>query len=146
MGMSRTPVIISMLSVGVSVALNLLLVQSLSYRGLALGTSLAALFNASAQVWMLRRALGTLETRAVVATIMRVLLASGAMAVASWGTHRVLPAVMPGDSLLLQSLRLSAAIGAGVAVLALAAWALRVEALREVVTLIVRRFGGTRRG
>lgn len=146
MGMSRTPVIISMLSVAVSVALNLLLVQSLSYRGLALGTSLAALFNASAQVWMLRRALGTLETRAVVDTILRVLLASAAMSVAAWGSHRLLLMMLPGDALLLQAVRLGAAMATGVAALALAAWALRVAALREVAQLVVRRIGGTRRG
>lgn len=146
MGMSRTPVIISMLSVAVSVALNLLLVQSLSYRGLALGTSLAALFNASAQVWMLRRALGTLETRAVIDTILRVLLASAAMSVAAWGSHGLLLRMLPGDTVLLQAVRLGAAMATGVAALALAAWALRVAALREVAQLVARRIGGTRRG
>jgi hypothetical protein len=95
---------------------------------------------------MLRRALGTLETRAVVDTILRVLLASAAMSPAAWGSHRLLLMMLPGDALLLQAVRLGAAMATGVAALALAAWALRVAALREVAQLVARRIGGTRRG
>lgn len=146
MGMSRTPVIISMLSVVVSVIMNLLLVHWLSYRGLALSTSVAALFNASAQVWMLRRAVGALETRALVDTVLRVLLASGAMSVAAWGGHRVMLTALPGDAIWLQATRLGVAIAAAVAVLVLAAWTLRVAALREGVALVTRRLGGGPRG
>jgi putative peptidoglycan lipid II flippase len=45
MGNTRLPVMASVLTVGVTVALNLAMIGPLGYRGLALGTSLGALFN-----------------------------------------------------------------------------------------------------
>ena len=43
---ARTPVIVSVLSVGVNLGLNLILVHVLGFRGLALGTAIASVFNA----------------------------------------------------------------------------------------------------
>ena len=43
---SRTPVIVSVLTVAINLVLNITLVRVLGYRGLALGTALAAIFNA----------------------------------------------------------------------------------------------------
>ncbi len=73
-------------------------------------------------------------------------MASAAMSVAAWGSHRLLLTMLPGEAVLLQAVRLGAAMATGVAALALAAWALRVAALREVAQLVARRIGGTRRG
>ena len=50
---SRTPVIVSALSVAVNLALNLALIRVLGYSGLALGTALAAIFNAGVLLWLL---------------------------------------------------------------------------------------------
>ena len=47
LGDSRTPVQISIASVAVNAVLNVVLVRVLGYRGLALGTSIAALVNAA---------------------------------------------------------------------------------------------------
>ena len=52
---SRTPVTISVLSVGLNLVLNLILVQVLGFRGLALGTAIAAVLNAVVLLWLLRR-------------------------------------------------------------------------------------------
>ena len=52
---SRTPVIVSVLSVLANLAMNLALVRVMGFRGLALGTALAAMFNAVALLWLLRR-------------------------------------------------------------------------------------------
>ena len=54
---SRTPVIVSVLTVAANLALNLALVRVIGYRGLALGTAIAAIFNASALLLLLRRSL-----------------------------------------------------------------------------------------
>ena len=48
---SRIPVIVSAASVVVNVLLNVVLVRVMGYRGLALGTSVAAIVNAAVQLW-----------------------------------------------------------------------------------------------
>ena len=47
LGRSRTPVTVSVMTVLVNAGLNVMLVRVLGFRGLALGTSIAALFNAA---------------------------------------------------------------------------------------------------
>ena len=56
LGQNRTPVVVSVITVLVNAALNIALVRVMGYRGLALGTSIAALFNATLLFVLLRRA------------------------------------------------------------------------------------------
>ena len=109
---------VSMASVVVNVALNLALVRVLGYRGLALGTSITALLNATAQLWLLRQRLSGIEGRAIAVSFVRVLLASLVMAVVAWGADLALPQWLPGDTLPLQALRLALVIALSVAPLA----------------------------
>ena len=62
---SRTPVIVSVIDGVVNLVLNLMLVRVLGFRGLALGTALAAIFNAVALLWLLRGRLDGLDGRRV---------------------------------------------------------------------------------
>ena len=61
---SRKPVMVSAASVLVNAALNIVFVQRFGYLGLAVGTSLTALLNASVLLAMLRRRLGGIEGHA----------------------------------------------------------------------------------
>ncbi len=65
LGENRTPVKVSVATVAVNAALNIVLVRFIGYRGLALGTSVAALFNAALLMFLLRRRLGGLDGRRV---------------------------------------------------------------------------------
>ncbi len=135
---SRTPVIVGAVSVAFNVALNLVLVRWLGFRGLALGTSAAALFNAAALMILLRRRLGGIDGRRVGVAFAKVTLAALVMASAAWGAERAFEAALPGASLSLKLLRVGAGIGCGLAALALSARALRIaefdEARRAVMT------------
>ena len=131
LGQSRTPVMVSMASVLVNVMLNLALVRVLGYRGLALGTSITALLNASAQLWLLRRRLSGINGRAIAVSFVRVLLASLVMAVMAWGADRMLLQWLPGDTLPMQALRLALVIALSVGALAAAAAALGIPELAE---------------
>jgi len=120
------------LSVGVNLVLNLLLVRVLSFRGLALGTALAALFNAGALLWLLRGRLHGLEARPVTTAAMKIGLASILMAVAARATSDWMSVIVPGAGELLRIVRVLAAIAVGVLVLAASAKLLRVEEFDEV--------------
>jgi putative peptidoglycan lipid II flippase len=140
LGQSRTPVMVSMASVLVNVGLNLALVRVLGYRGLALGTSITALLNAAAQLWLLRRRLSGIEGRTIAASFVRVLLASLVMAAVAWGADRLLLQWLPGETLPLQALRLALVIALAVGALVAAATALGIPELAEALALARRRF------
>ena len=65
----------------VNVALNLALVRVMGYRGLALGTSITAIVNASVQLLLLRREISGLEGARMAASLMRVLIAAAVMGI-----------------------------------------------------------------
>ena len=80
LGRNRIPVIVSIVTVLVNAGLNIMLVRLLGYRGLALGTSIAALFNA---VDLAHHSCGNhlhgIQDGRIVASFVRITLASGAM-------------------------------------------------------------------
>ena len=138
-GRNRTPVIVSVIAVLVNASLNVLLVQALGYRGLALGTSIAALFNAGTLLYLLRSHLDGLDERRLLGAVARIALASAAMGVAAIVSHALLEARFPSPAFVAQALRLGTAIGAAMLVLAAAAWLLRIREFNEGVALVRRR-------
>jgi putative peptidoglycan lipid II flippase len=132
MGNSRIPVLSSAASVACNIALSLVLVRSLGHRGLALGTAVAALLNAGLLLVLLRARLGGLEGGRLLVAVVKVSLASIAMALAAYYTERLLHVPLAGHDLLAQAARVLGAIGAGMGVLALAAHLLRIEEFTQL--------------
>jgi putative peptidoglycan lipid II flippase len=139
LGRSRMPVMVSAGSVLVNIALNLWLVRVLGYAGLALGTSLTALINAVTQLALLRREIGGIEGRSIAASFGRIAVASVVMALAAAGADWLMARWLPGETILIQALRLAWSIGLALVVLVGAAWALRIPELSEARERIVRR-------
>jgi putative peptidoglycan lipid II flippase len=136
---SRVPVVVSIATVALNVAVNVALVRVLGFRGLALGTSLAMMANGAALLVLLRRHLGGLEERQLAATLVKTLVASSAMAAAAFGAERALGALVPGQQLPMQAIRLFTAIGTGLAVLAASARILRIREFDEALSSIKAR-------
>lgn len=142
---SRTPVMVSVVSVGLNVTLNLALVQSLGYAGLALGTATAALFNAGLLLWLLRLRLGGLDEARVGAAFGKIVLASLVMALAAWRLDVLLAAAMPESqasalwTLLVRLVRVTADIGGALVVLALTARLFRLQELTDALAMLRAR-------
>jgi len=141
LGDSRTPVYISIASVVANAVLNVMLVHALGYRGLALGTSIAALFNATALLWMLRARLGGLDDRRVLSSLARIAAASLLMGTAAVVVNSALEASMGGDTFIRQAGRLLFTIVTALLVLAVAAHFLRIREFREAAALALKRSG-----
>jgi len=137
---SRTPVIVSVLSVLANLTMNLALVRIMGFRGLALGTALAAMFNAVALFWLLGRRLGGLEGRRIATSLLKIVIASIVMGLAAWSTSAWLTRAIPGDALLWKAVRVTAAIGSGVIVLVVSARLLRIAEFEEALKRVLRRF------
>jgi putative peptidoglycan lipid II flippase len=123
---SRTPVVVSVIAVLTNLTINLLLVRVMGYRGLALGTALAAMFNAGALLWLLRRRLGGLDERRVFVAFVKILGASLAMGAAARLAAAALATFLPATHFIGRAAQLAVAIGVGVIVLVAAARLLRL--------------------
>jgi putative peptidoglycan lipid II flippase len=130
---SRTPVIVTAVTVAVNVALNLILVRYFGYIGLAVGTSAAALLNAALLLALLRRRLHGLEGRRLAGVLLRTLAATLAMALTARLLIGGLASVLTGSSLWAQGARLGLTIAVALAVLVASA---RLAGLREMTDLV----------
>lgn len=136
---SRTPVTVSVISVMANLAINLLLVRVMGFRGLALGTALAATFNAGTLLWLLRRRLDGLDGRRVAVSFVKITCASIAMAIAAHYTSEWLTARLPGSGSVWRAVDVSTAIAVGIAVLVASARLLRIAEFDEAFGRVLRR-------
>jgi putative peptidoglycan lipid II flippase len=136
---SRTPVTVSVISVLVNLAINLMLVRVMGYRGLALGTALAAMFNAGTLLWLLRNRLGGLEGRRVAVAFAKIACASIAMGAAANLSAGWLGSHVPPAGSIWRAMELAAAIAVGLAVLVASARVLRIAEFDEAFGIVMRR-------
>jgi putative peptidoglycan lipid II flippase len=138
-GQSRVPVIVSAATIAFNIALNVTLVRTMGYRGLALGTSFAALANAATLLYLLRRRLEGLHVSHMASVAFRMLGAGAVMALVAWSVEHELAARLTGHGLAIQLARVGVAIVCGLATLTVAARLLRVEEFAEVTSAILTR-------
>jgi putative peptidoglycan lipid II flippase len=136
---SRTPVVVSVIAVLANLGINLGLVRVLGFRGLALGTAMAAILNALALLWLLHRRLDGLDGRRVAIALAKIMIASILMGLAAHYTSAWLAYAIPSTAFYWKAVRLASAIAAGLAVLVASARLLRIAEFEEAVKRIVRR-------
>jgi putative peptidoglycan lipid II flippase len=141
LGRSRTPVIVSVITVLVNAGLNVVLVRVLGFRGLALGTSIAALFNAVTLLIVLRNHLHGIHDGRILGAFARITAAAGAMGLVAALLNQMLETRWPGGALVLQIVRLSITIGGSLVVLGAASWLLRIREFNAGMALVTRRLG-----
>jgi putative peptidoglycan lipid II flippase len=150
---AKTPIMASLVSIAANLVLNLALNAVMQYRGLALGTAIAANINAGLLLWFLARRIGGIDARRVAWAFAKILLASGIMGVAAWQAEAGLRLWLDGHAQVMQVLpetwrllavrlvRVLGAIGAGMATLALAAWVMHIEEFRLAIARVRARIG-----
>jgi putative peptidoglycan lipid II flippase len=140
LNLARVAVWGSVLGMASNVALNLALYPVLGYRGVALGTSLAAGANFSVLAFAWRRRFGGLGGAGTFRQLGKVLLAALALALAAWATQRGLARLLPGHKSLPRQLALAfGPIAAGGLVYLAAARALGIRELDELAGALRRR-------
>jgi putative peptidoglycan lipid II flippase len=136
---TRIPVLGSFVGMGANLALNAALYPVLGFRGVALGTSLAATANFGVLVLGWRRRHGGLGGVGVVPQLGRVALACIPLALTAWGGWRGLDALLPRGGLWRQlTVGLVPIAAGGLAYLA-AARALGIRELDELLAALRRR-------
>ena len=126
-----------------NLALCLWLNSFMSFRGLALGTAIAANINAALLLVFLSRRLGGLEFSRILRTFIKICIASAVMGAATYYGHEWLVSALPGSSELRRFIRVFSAIGLGLAVLAGTAHLLRVEEFGAAMSRILGKLRRT---
>jgi putative peptidoglycan lipid II flippase len=142
---SRTPVLVSGVTVLLNVVLNVTLVRVMGFTGLALGTAVSALVNAALLLWMLRSRLGGLDERRIARSFVRIAAASLVMGVAAWAADSALASWMPSRGAAVMALRVVSSIAVALLVLDLAARALHAQEFNEARAMVLARLRPQRR-
>ena len=138
-GESRVPAIVSGAAILVNVSASVLLVRTIGFAGLALGTSLAAIANAALLLWLLRSRLGGLEGRRLLSTLAKIGASAIVMAIVARAIQRAMDGVMPGAGFAVRAFRLAFSIGGGLTALAFTAKISRIEEFDDVTSMFFGR-------
>ncbi len=139
LGDARTPMLISLGSIAVNYIMNSLLVGPFGHVGLAVSTSTVALVNFLLLAVFMRRKLGLLGGRQLMAKILRIAAAAVPMAAVTWLVSES-ATMLPMTGLALNVVRVPAAIILAAAAFYFACRALRVSELDESMNAIGGRF------
>jgi putative peptidoglycan lipid II flippase len=124
---ARTPVIVSVVTIVTNIGLNLWLNHAMGFRGLALGTAIAANVNAALLLFLLARRLGGFDTGRIGRTLLKIAVASAVMGAAAYYAEAGLHHLLAEPRLVPRLVRVGGGIGAGLCTLMIAAWLLRLE-------------------
>jgi len=141
LGNSLLPAYISMATVVLNIALNLVLVTLIGYQGLALGTSVAALANALVLLIVLNRRLEGLNIKQIVTTGVKITIASLVMGAAATLTHSWLLLSWVSDNFLTRFGSITISIGVGLIVLVLTSRLLRLTELDQAWQQLRKKLG-----
>jgi putative peptidoglycan lipid II flippase len=142
LGDTKSPVKVSVLAVAVNIALNLSFMRLLSFRGLALATSLSAMVNMFVLMSLLRRRVGPLDIAGLKRSFLKILSGSAVMGAVLFAVQKLYPLNLETSRLLPKVLYLLILflLAAG-SYVGLAA-ALKVSELKLVFGIIKRKKSG----
>jgi putative peptidoglycan lipid II flippase len=141
---SRTPALINVVAAAVNIGLDVLYVNGLGLgvQGLALGHATTYALSTVASIALLRRRLGRLDGRRILASVARIAAGAAAAAAAAWLIARLAAAVVDVQAVTGQVLQVGTAVVAGVLAFLAVALMLRIEevdVLRKQLTARWRR-------
>jgi putative peptidoglycan lipid II flippase len=134
---TKTPVKIGIYSMLLNIILNLLLMGPLKHGGLALATSIAALFNVILLVYLLRKRMGLMGGRKILSSIIKLFFVSGIMGIAVYYFNIIF--FNPNAQLIIKLLTLFANISIGVLVYIVLSRIIQNQELSFVIDLIRNR-------
>ena len=134
---TRTPVKIAAAGMMINVLLSFLLMGPMKHSGLAFATAIASCCNFMLLYFFLKKKIGSLGTRRIVASFTKILMASSIMGLAGWAVSGSGIWTMGGHSLL-KAAYLGAAMTSSIAIYAFVAYMLKSEEM----TYILEKFKG----
>jgi len=137
----RTPMLISLIAIALNALLCWLFIFQFGWghRGLAASAASIAIFNFAMLYLLMHRHLGTLDTRELLRTLLKVLLAGAALALVAWAGRYYWLEDWATQPFVSKSLRLLLVIALAGTAFVLMAMALRITEVKVIVASIRRR-------
>ena len=132
------PLTVGVINLALNAGLDLLLYKPLGVGGITLSTSLVSLFNSLALMFLLSPRIGGIGARRIAWTFTRSIIALIPLALVAYGVWWGLDSILP-ESIGSEILSVGLAYLFGGAAYCLAAWAMRMSELRDVINLARRR-------
>jgi len=138
---TKTPVKVGLLSVAVNTATSLLLLRTtgMGHGALALGYSLSGTMNFIVYLVLLRRRLGRINGTRIMETVVKSALASIIMGIAVVALGNVIAPFINVASMRDRALEVAVLAGIGVGVYCVIGYLLKMEELRELLSIISHR-------
>jgi putative peptidoglycan lipid II flippase len=136
---TRTPVIVAASSMLLNIALILMLVGPLGFRGLATATATSYSVNAIMLYALLSRRYGLLCDAHFAGALGRIVLATLLMCAAVYAAQRGVHAALPEGRFAVKLLHVAAPAGIGASVYFSACYVLRIEELQDFLQIVRRR-------
>jgi len=134
---TKTPAKVGIYSMLLNIILNLILMGPLKHGGLALATSIAALFNVILLIHLLRKRIGLMGGRKILLSVIKLFFVSGVMGITVYYFNAAF--FDPDSQLILKLLILSADIAIGVLVYTVLSRIIQNEELSFLIELTRRR-------
>jgi putative peptidoglycan lipid II flippase len=110
--------------------------------GVALSTSIVAMINFFALIFLMRRKIKRIEARKIIRSFVRIAAASAVMSVVSWFSYSYVSSFYAQKTLLVKLFEALLPVSLGAVTFLLCARLLRVTELDQFVRIFRRRFGG----
>ena len=139
-GRRNTPMMISFLAIGVNFGLNSWFTKlGYGHRGLALSTGIVALTNFGLLYWFMRREIARLDTGRLLVTLVKVFLASDALALVCWCAKWLLLERWETMGLLLRMSALGLTILLAISAFCAVAAMLRLREMHDLLDAVRRK-------
>ena len=135
-----TPIVVSVLCIGVNILFSLLLVDIMGHRGLALAYSLAGAFQCITIMLVLRKKIGQMNLKKMLYTLLKTMAASLVMGLGVWLTAQGCDAWFGVATKGTQMIQVLVSIGVGMILFFGAALLMKMEEMRAVIHMLTRRF------
>lgn len=140
---TKTPMIVGLVTVGINIVLNFLLVGPLEQGGLALATSIASLCGLVLSLWIMHRKVKEpLAIGRLISSVVRVLVAAGVMGVVVWWSYPRFEVVVSGGGTVVELGRVLLATVEGTIIYGLCVWMFGAPELDAVIGVFRRLKGG----
>ncbi len=144
-GKRKTPMLVSFLAIAVNFGLNSWFTKlGFGHRGLALSTGCVALTNFALLYWCMRREIVRMDTGRLIVTLVKVFLASDALALVCWGSKWLLLERWHTMGLLLRMSALGLTIVLAMGAFAAVAAMLRLREMRDLLGAVNRKLSRKR--
>ena len=136
----KTPMVISFFAIGLNFGLNSFFTgHGYGHRGLAMATGCVALVNFCLLYWLMWREVAGLETRRMLGALVKIFLASDALALVCWGCKWLLLSQWETMGLLLRITSLSLTIGLALGAFCAVAAMLKLREMHDVLDAVRRK-------